>query len=276
MLAGWLAPNPRPMRHSRTLVFSGIVRVSDTILFHQADGIAQVTFNHPARRNALGAPELAAIEAALSALSEDSRVLMITSADPRVFCAGADITQILEGSLSGERWQMVTNQIAELPIPTIAVLSGNVFGGGVELAMSCDFRLAREDISMRIPAAAIGLCYPVMGIERLTRRLGINLAKRALVAAESFSGASLLTLGLVDSLHTADTLAEAAEGYARSLLALAPMSVTTMLALIRQLEIGGYDRVAADAMAQRCAQSEDLQEGLKAMREKRSPVFRNV
>ena len=276
MWAGRLAPTPRPVRHSRPLVRSGIARVSETILFNQADGIAQLTFNHPARRNALGAPELAAIEAALKALSADSRVLMITSADPRVFCAGADITQILEGALSGERWQMVTNQIADLPIPTIAVLSGNVFGGGVELAMSCDFRLAREDITMRIPAAAIGLCYPVMGIERLTRRLGINLAKRALVAAESFSGESLLALGLVDSLHSEDSLAEAAEGYARSLLELAPMSVATMLHLIRQLEIGGYDRVAADAMAQRCAQSEDLQEGLKAMREKRRPVFRNA
>ena len=185
--------------------------MSDTISFTQAAGIATLTFNNPQRRNALGAAELDAIERGLSSLDEETRALLITSSDDRVFCAGADLNQILDGSLSGDRFQSVTNAIAALPIPSVAALSGNVFGGGAELALSCDFRLAREDIVLRIPASAIGLCYPVEGIERITRRLGPSMAKRLLVAAETLSAEQLLALGLVDAVYPADSLHAAAQ-----------------------------------------------------------------
>ena len=184
--------------------------MSDTISFTQTAGIATLTFNNPQRRNALGAAELDAIESGLSSLGENARALLITSSDDRVFCDGADLTQILDGSLSGDRFQSVTNRIAALPIPSIATLSGNVFGGGAELALSCDFRLAREDIVLRIPAAAIGLCYPVEGIERITRRLGPSMARRLLVAAETFSTEQMLALGIVDAVYPPDSLHAAA------------------------------------------------------------------
>lgn len=249
--------------------------MSDTISFQQQEGIATLSFNNPLRRNALGAGELDAIEGALGALDATTRVLLITSSDDRIFCAGADLTQILDGSLDGDRFQSVTNQIAELSIPTIAVLSGNVFGGGAELALSCDFRLGREEIAMRIPAAAIGLCYPVQGIERLTKRLGVPLAKRLLVAAETFSAHEMLALRLVDRIVPAAQLREEAELYARSLLALAPMAVTSMLTIIRQLEVGELDQQNAADLAMACAESEDVQEGILAQREKRSANFKN-
>jgi len=209
--------------------------VTDTISFSEEQGIATLTFDNPARRNALGAVELDAIEGALASLSADTRVLLVTSSDDRIFCAGADLNQILDGTLDGDRFQSVTNQIAALPIPTIAVLTGNVFGGGAELALSCDFRLAREGIVLRIPAAAIGLCYPVEGIERLTRRLGPVLARRVLVAAETFSAEQMLSLNMVNAVHSADALRAAAEEYAQSLLALAPMAVTSMLGSSKQM-----------------------------------------
>ena len=249
--------------------------MTDTISFRQQDGLATLSFDNPARRNALGSSELDAIEAALAALDEATRVLLITSSDDHIFCAGADLTQILDGSLSGDRFQSVTNQIANLPIPTVAVLTGNVFGGGAELALSCDFRLGREDIVMRIPAAAIGLCYPVEGIERLTRRLGVSLARRLLVAAETFSAGEMLGLRLLDRIVPADQLRDEAERYAQSLLALAPMAVTSMLAIIRELEWGALDKQHAAALAKACADSSDVQEGILAQREKRAANFKN-
>lgn len=249
--------------------------MSNTISFRQQAGIATLSFDNPARRNALGGEELDAIEGALETLDATTRVLLITSSDDRIFCAGADLTQILDGSLNGDRFQSVTNQIAELSVPTIAVLTGNVFGGGAELALSCDFRLGREGIAMRIPAAAIGLCYPVQGIERLTKRLGVPLAKRLLVAAETFSADDMLALRLVDRIVPAAQLREEAEAYARALLALAPMAVTSMLTIIRQLEVGELDQKTAADLASACAASEDVQEGILAQREKRSPNFKN-
>jgi enoyl-CoA hydratase/carnithine racemase len=249
--------------------------VSNTISFRQQEGIATLSFDNPARRNALGGEELDAIEGALETLDATTRVLLITSSDDRIFCAGADLTQILDGSLNGDRFQSMTNQIAELSIPTIAVLTGNVFGGGAELALSCDFRLGREGIAMRIPAAAIGLCYPVQGIERLTKRLGVPLAKRLLVAAETFSADDMLALRLVDRIVPAAQLREDAEAYARALLALAPMAVTSMLTIIRQLEVGELDQKTAADLASACAASQDVQEGILAQREKRSANFKN-
>ncbi len=247
----------------------------NTISFRQQEGIATLSFDNPARRNALGSEELNAIEGALETLDATTRVLLITSSDDRIFCAGADLTQILDGSLNGDRFQSMTNQIAELSIPTIAVLTGNVFGGGAELALSCDFRLGREGIAMRIPAAAIGLCYPVQGIERLTKRLGVPLAKRLLVAAETFSADDMLALRLVDRIVPAAQLREEAEAYARALIALAPMAVTSMLTIIRQLEVGELDQKTAADLASACAASEDVQEGILAQREKRSANFKN-
>ena len=257
------------------LVRQSLSTVSETILFEQERGIATLSFNHPERRNALGTCEIDAIEQALGALHSDTRVLVITSTDARIFCAGADLTQILDGTLDGNRFQAMTNRIAALPIPTIAALTGNVFGGGAELALSCDFRLAREGIVMRIPAAAIGLCYPVEGIARLTRRLGIGLAKRVLVAAETLSAEQMLSLGLLDALHPEEGLEQAVADSAAALLALAPMSVSSMLEIIRQLELGTLDRQRAEALANACSASDDLQEGLLAQREKRPPIFRN-
>jgi enoyl-CoA hydratase/carnithine racemase len=126
---------------------------------------------------------------------------------------------------------------------------------------------------LRIPAAAIGLCYPVEGIERLTRRLGPNLCKRLLVAAETFSSEQLLAHQLLDSVHSADEVRAAAQAYAETLLKLAPLSVSTMLDLIRQIEVGTYARADAEVRAKHCADSEDLQEGIRAQREKRTPLF---
>jgi len=249
--------------------------VSSTISFTEEQGVATLTFDNPARRNALGTAELDAIEGALGGLSVETRVLVITSSDERIFCAGADLSQIREGTLSGDRFQSVTNQIAALPIPTVAVLTGNVFGGGAELALSCDFRLAREGIVLRIPAAAIGLCYPVEGIERLTRRLGPSLARRVLVAAETFTAEQMLSLRMIDAVHPSAALPDAAQEYAESLLVLAPMAVTSMLEIIRQLEIGQLDRRHAKSLAAACSDSDDVQEGIAAQREKRSPRFQN-
>ena len=87
-------------------------------------------FNRPDRRNALGSDELSGIQRALNELRPETRVLVITSASGATFCAGADLQQIRSGELDGDQFQQVTNELAYLPIPTLCVINGNVFGVG--------------------------------------------------------------------------------------------------------------------------------------------------
>ena len=247
--------------------------MSSTVLFEQQNGIARLSFNRAEKHNALGHEELSGIENALESIDETTRVLVVTSESGRTFCAGADLGQINEGLLSGERFQAATNRIAKLPIPTLCVINGNIFGGGVELAVSCDFRVAAEDIMMRVPAAAIGLCYPIDGIERLVNRLGVSLAKRILVAAEEFSAAEMKALGIVNWTSPASELTVVAMEYAQQLASGAPLAVRSMLRIIGEAESGSIDRRGADELVALCAGSKDLKEGLVAQRERRKPIF---
>lgn len=248
--------------------------MSATILFEQHDGIARLNFNRAERHNALGQAELKAIEHALLALAPDSRVLVISAEGGRTFCAGADLEQIASGELTGDQFQAVTNQIAALPIPSICALNGNVFGGGFELAMSCDFRIAADDIMMRVPAAAIGLCYPIDGIQRIAARLGVTRAKRILIGAEELSAQEMKNFGILDWLVAPADLTRHAESVAAQITRLAPLSVKSMLKVLKQFEAGGIDRVEAAQLSEMCANSRDLQEGLAAQRERRAPNFK--
>lgn len=244
-----------------------------TIVFEEFEGVARIGFNRIKQHNALGHDELKGIEVALANLSTSTRAVVFCSEGGRTFCAGADLQQITNGELTGDQFQAVTNQIAALPIPTICVANGNVFGGGVELALSCDFRLASDDIMMRVPAAAIGLCYPIDGIERFVNRLGVSVAKRILVRAEELNASEMKDLGIVDWLAAPSNIMSTAMEIAAGLARKAPLAVTAMLEIIKQAEIGNIDRKLAAQLVEQCASSADLQEGLAAKRDRRSPKF---
>jgi len=247
--------------------------MTETIVFEEFNNVARIGFNRIAQHNALGREELRGIEGALASLSDTTRALVFCSEGGRTFCAGADLQQITSGELTGEQFQAVTNQIAALTIPTLCVANGNVFGGGVELALSCDFRIAADDIMMRVPAATIGLCYPTDGIERFVNRLGVSVAKRILVGAEELSANDMKALGIVDWLATPANIMTSAMELAAGLASKAPLAVTAMLELIKQAEAGDIDRERAAELTALCANSSDLQEGLAAKRERRSPEF---
>ncbi len=247
--------------------------MTDTIVFEEFEGVARIGFNRVAQHNALGHNELRGIETALASLSDTTRAVVFCSEGGRTFCAGADLQQITSGELTGDQFQAVTNQIAALTIPTVCVANGNVFGGGVELALSCDFRIAADDIMMRVPAAAIGLCYPTDGIERFVNRLGVSVAKRILVGAEELNANEMKELGIVDWLATPADIMTTALDVAAGLARKAPLAVNAMLELIKQAEAGEIDRTRAAELTALCANSADLQEGLAAKRERRSPQF---
>ena len=252
--------------------------MTETILFEQQGHIGYLTLNNPERHNSLGQGELEAIQAQLAKIEQDRdiRVLVVTGAGDKTFCAGASLNELGAGKISGDCFQATTDMLAALPIPTIASLNGNVFGGGVELALSCDVRIGIEGSRMRVPAAAIGLCYPLGGINRFVERLGVNLAKRILVASEQFDADAMLEIGFLDHLVLPSQRQTMTADLAGHIAGLAPLAVRAMKQILQQAAEGAIDMEVAGELSDMCLGSEDLQEGFAAQREKRQPRFQGL
>lgn len=250
--------------------------MTTTISYESRGHVGTLTLNNPDKHNSLGRQEFELIHAALATVASepDTRVLVLTGAGRKTFCAGASLVEMKSGAISGEDYQAMTDAFAALSIPTICAVNGDVFGGGVELALSCDFRIGMEGITMRVPAASIGLCYPPRGIERFVEKLGVTMAKRVLVAAETFTADEMFQAGLLDHLVMPTQLDETVAGYAGRLAGLAPLAVTAMKAIIQQVGKPGVNQDEIARLSQRCAESADLEEGFAAIAEKRQPLFR--
>ena len=250
--------------------------MTDSILYSRTGHIGQLVLNNPERHNSLGQEQLESIQARLAEVAADEqvRVLIITGAGEKTFCAGASLQELGAGQINGDCFQAMTGQLAELAIPTVCALNGDVFGAGVELALCCDFRIGVEGSRMRVPAAAIGLCYPLTGIQRFVERLGVNIAKRILVASEEFDAEAMLDIGFLDHLVLPGQVEEVTNDLAQHIADLAPLAVRSMKTILQQAAAGSIDREQALQLSQLCSGSEDLQEGFSAQREKRKPRFK--
>lgn len=249
--------------------------MSKSIQFELSDSVGTLRIQREDRHNALGAEELQGIADALDIVEHDAevRVLVVTGAGSKTFCAGAALDDLNSGRITPEIFQGTMQRLAMLPIPTLARINGNVFGGGTELALSCDFRVGIEGTRLRVPAAALGLCYPPAGISRFVEKLGANTARRMLVAAETLDAQELYRVGFYDYLVERDALDERTEELALHIAGLAPLATKAMKELIQQAEGKGIDPERAAALSRLCDDSADLQEGFAAQREKRVARF---
>jgi len=249
--------------------------MTDTILYNSVGHVGRLVLNNPQRHNALGRKQLEAIKAYLCQIELDRgiRVLIVTGFGDRTFCSGASLTELSDGQIGDDAFQQVTGQLANLSIPTICAMNGDVFGGGVELAVSCDFRIGIEGCRMRVPAAAIGLCYPLAGIMRFIECLGVSLTKRILVASEEFTAVKLLETGFLDHLVAPQKLDSFTNEFAQHIAGLAPLAVRSMKSILRQAATGIVDPGAAQRLSALCLDSRDLREGFAAKLEKRNPQF---
>ena len=238
--------------------------------------VATVTLNRPEKRNALEVRDLEAFAAALAEAhaAPELRVLVVTGAGDKAFCSGVAL-----GDVGGRDWSdnpltALCDGLEQFPWPTICALNGGVWGGGAEIAMACDFRIGAEGISGFVPPARLGIHYEPSGIARVMRRLGAQAARRIFLAVETLDAAEMLRIGFVDRIVPRDTLVAETAALAGRLSALAPLAVQGMKRTILELSEGALDGAAARARIAEAWASEDLREGLAAMKEKRSPVFR--
>jgi enoyl-CoA hydratase/carnithine racemase len=238
--------------------------------------IARLTLDCPGRHNALTRNGLEQLHTRLGEVEENPalRVLILTGAGDRTFCSGAALDEVQAGHIDGEAFQSVADRLAALPIPKLAAMNGSAYGGGVELGLCCDFRCGVEGMKIRVPAAAFGLCYPPNGIRRFVTRLGVHSAKRILVAAETLDSDELLRIGYLHRRCPHDALAKIVGEWAAQLAGLAPLATRAMIAIADGAAEGGLDEELARQWVALCNGSADLQEGLAAAIEKRTPEFR--
>jgi enoyl-CoA hydratase/carnithine racemase len=210
------------------------------------------------------------------ASESDVRVLVLTGSGRATFCSGASLDQLESGELTPAMFEELADALARVRIPTVCALNGSVYGGGVELAMCCDLRIGVEGSRMAVPAARLGICYPLGGIRRFVAALGQSVTSRLLLAAEELDSSSMLATGFLHRLVPRDELERATSDLSGQLASLAPLAVQSMKRLARGIAIGSLDAAEAEELLDRCARSEDFREGLRARRESRAPLFRGA
>jgi len=235
--------------------------------------VARVTLDRPEQHNAIEAQDVARLHAHLATVraQEDVRVLVL-SATGSTFCAGASLAQIASGELTGAMIEDLADDLAAVQVPCVAALNGSVFGGGAELALCCDFRIGVAGSRMAVPAAKLGLAYPLGGVRRYREVLGLDVATRLLVGAEELDAAEMLRVGFLHRVVAREELEATTGQLVDRLLGLAPLAVQAMKQALRTSGSGDGD-AEARALIERCARSEDLAEGVAAMREGRRPRF---
>lgn len=249
--------------------------------------VAVLTLNRPERRNALSHEMLASLHDALSELANDfdARVILLRGAGSH-FCAGADFSDVAAGAAEGARYgggfEGLLRDLEEHPLPIVCEVQGAALGAGCQLLAAADLAVAADDARIGIPSAKLGILLDLEKVQRLVQIVGAARTREMLLTGRQLSGKEAAEWGLVSVAVKPKDLPAAAAGLAEEVASNAPLSVRGSKAAIRAvLRQGALDRVAhADAFvvqdeaALRALTSADVQEGLRAMAEKRPPEFR--
>ena len=251
----------------------------ELFLDRPADGVLRLTISNPAKRNALDHAILDAIAAAMRSLG-DARAVLLTGADG-MFSSGYDIGDLPDDVFAEEAERLVAHPFAaalealyECEIPTVAALPGHTIGGGLEVALACDLRIAADGILLGMPPAKLGLVYSHTGLRRFLEAIGAPRTRELFLTARNIDARTALTWGLVNEVVGAADLEDAALDLAEDLAANAPLSVRGNKRVIRELLAaeGALDpEIERELVELREASfhSDDLREGVRAFGEKR-------
>lgn len=246
------------------------------VVLARESGVATLTLDRPAKLNAIGAAMLAELERLLAEIDGDAgvRVVIITGSGDRAFSVGADVNawSALEPLEMWRRWirdgHRVLQRLAQLRQPTIAAINGYAFGGGLELALAADIRIAADLATFALPETTIGTLPGWAGTQRLPEAIGMARAKQMIFSGGHIDAATAERWGLVSEVVAQGALMERCLALAADIAANASVPVQLAKAVING------DQAAPEALAGALAAgTEDGREGIAAFREKRSPRF---
>jgi enoyl-CoA hydratase len=247
------------------------------------DAVAILTLDRQEVLNALSFALLRDIGAAINQVAKsDARALIVTGAGPKAFCAGADIKELrgrslIEQKRGAELGQSVFAKLDTLPIPSIAVVNGHAFGGGLELAMACTFRLAARQAKMGLPEVKLGLIPGYGGTQRLPRLIGEARALEMIMTGRTVDAEEACRVGLVNRLVDGDPL-DAGLAFARELTGFRLATLEFARAAVRRAaDLSLSEGLKAEAELSTLAyRTADAEEGMAAFVEKRKPDFRDA
>lgn len=252
------------------------------LLLDVADGIATVTLNRPHALNAINRALAQALSATCGLLRDrdDVRVVILTGAGERAFCAGADLRE-RGGMTHSERnahravIEAAAEDLANLPMPSIAAVRGYALAGGTELAIACDLRVAGTDAVFGVPEVKIGIFPGAGGVLRLPPLIGLGNARDLLYTGRHIMADEAATIGLVTRLVASEDVLPAARDLAAQIAANAPLALRAVKDALR-VSNGRPAAEARDEVNQRrmaLDDTSDYDEGLRAFAEKRPPRF---
>ena len=255
--------------------------MTDTILLTIDGPRATITLNDPAKHNRLDPAGLSKLRAAIETAEADPnvRVAVLTGAGDKSFCSGYDLGSIPSGNgarppESEDSFEKVMDRIEAMRMPTLCALNGGVYGGATDMALACDFRLGVRGMRFFMPAARFGLHYYPSGLRRYTQKVSPSFAKRAFLLSEDFSDEDLLRIGYLDWLVDRAAFKAKVDETATRLAGLAPLSMSNMKRAIEQFAQAEPDIPSIRDGIRQCQTSEDLREGLAALRDRRPPAFK--
>jgi enoyl-CoA hydratase/carnithine racemase len=252
-----------------------------TVTVEVADGLAVVTIRRPEVHNALSAQVLADLGSALAALRDDEEVgvVVFTGAGDRAFAAGADIGEVRDYTLQtglDAQIQRLFDEVEAFPKPTVAAVNGVALGGGCELAMACDIRIAAETARFGLPETALAVLPGAGGTQRLARLVGTGRAVEMILTGRTVDAEEARQMGLVTAVVPGPQLMAEVRRVADLVLAKGPLAVRLAKLVIRT----GMDAdQRTGQVVERLAQAllyttADKQEGATAFLDKRAPAFR--
>ncbi|NRB31233.1 MAG: enoyl-CoA hydratase/isomerase family protein [Rhizobiaceae bacterium] len=244
-----------------------------------ADNIGYLLISNPKKFNALPQSGWLSVQPAVNKLLASGARVVVVKGDGGNFCAGADISEfdVVRRNAETARVYEASNveafaAIRECQVPTIAHIEGYCLGGGFGLAAACDLRLASQEAQFAVPAAKLGLGYPVDAMADIVEAVGAQNAKRLMYAAERFTTAEMKEMGfLLEVLEDSAALGHKVTELAAKIAQLAPLTHKATKTTVRALRSGDF--ASAKAASDATFDSADYAEGRAAFREKRAPQF---
>ncbi len=248
------------------------------------EGIAVVTINRPEALNALNTKFFEEMDDVIASVSRmpEVRVMVITGMG-KAFVAGADIAEMVnknpeEGSAFSRTGQHTFRSLELMEIPVIAAINGFALGGGLELAMGCDFRIASSKAKFGQPEVNLGLIPGYAATQRLSRLTGLGNALYLLMTAEIIGAEDALRIGLVQKIVEPEILMDEAMKIAKTIASKGPLAVKKVKKVTRKGFLEGFEegcRLEADEFGSLFGKGSEGEEGMKAFLEKRKPVWQN-